>query len=72
MKANTSANNGLFKTHRTYSPEEILAAGGTTTFNRKVAKNNQKLIKALEVSPDAEPFTKEEWSNIIDQLDKDK
>jgi hypothetical protein len=40
MKSNVSANEGLFKTHKSYTPEEILAAGGTTAFGRKTAKIN--------------------------------
>jgi hypothetical protein len=72
MKSNISSNEGSFKTHRAYTPEEILAAGGTTAFGRKTNKNNSKLIKALENAPTAEPFTQEEWDNLVAELDKDK
>jgi hypothetical protein len=72
MKTNISANKGLFKTHKSYSPEEILAAGGTTAFGRRSGKNNATLIKALENAPPIEPFTDEEWADLMDQLAKDK
>ncbi|WP_426668763.1 hypothetical protein ACPPVU_21335 [Mucilaginibacter sp. McL0603] len=72
MKSNISANEGSFKTHRAYSPEEILAAGGATAFGHKTNKNNLNLIKALENTPVAEAFTKEEWDNLVSELDNDK
>jgi hypothetical protein len=72
MKSNISANTNSFKNHTSYSPEEILAAGGTTAFGLKTGKNNSKLIKALQEAPAAEPFNKDEWDNLLDQLDRDK
>jgi len=72
MKSNISTNGDSFKSHKAYSPEEILSAGGATAFSRKTDKNNAKLIKALEGAPTVEPFTKEEWDNLVNQLDKDK
>ena len=72
MKANISANKGLFKTHTSYSPEEILAAGGTTAFALKMGKNNETLIKALQNAPPIEPFTDEEWADLMEQVAKDK
>jgi hypothetical protein len=38
MKPDISANKGLFKTHKSYSPEEILAVGRTTAFAQKWGK----------------------------------
>ncbi|WPU97949.1 hypothetical protein SNE26_18140 [Mucilaginibacter sp. cycad4] len=72
MKHNISTNSGSFKTHPTYSPEEVLAAGGTTAFSLKSNKNTERLIKALQNSPVIEPFTDEEWNDLTKQMDKDK
>lgn len=60
------------RTHTTVSPEEILAAGGTTAFGIKSGKNKETLIRALENSPKAEPFTDEEWDDLLNQLANDK
>jgi hypothetical protein len=57
-----------FRTHPSYFPEEILAAGGTTVFGRKMEKNNASLIEALEKAPAVEPFTDEEWDLLQQQL----
>jgi len=72
MKHNISTNNGSFKTHPTHSPEEVLAAGGTTAFSLKSNKNTKSLIKALQSSPKIEPFTEEEWDDLSKQMSKDK
>lgn len=69
---NITTNDGSFRTHKTYSPEEILSAGGATAFSRKSDKSNQKLIDSLKESPAVEPFSNEEWDNLSSQLDKDK
>ena len=65
-------NKNPFRTHHSVSPEEIIAAGGTTAFGIKSGKNNQSIIKALENSPKPEPFTEEEWDSLIEQLANDK
>ncbi len=72
MKANISNNGSLFKAHKSYTPEEVFAAGGTTAFGLKMNKNNEALIKALENAPTPEPFTQEEWDDLMVQLEKDK
>ena len=72
MKPGISANEGLFKTHRSYTPEEIFAAGGTTAFGRKRQKDNESLIRALENAQPIEPFTDEEWDDLMKQLERDK
>ncbi|HEY8783257.1 MAG TPA: hypothetical protein VIM16_16640 [Mucilaginibacter sp.] len=72
MKANISAKGGLFKTHKSYTPEEVLAAGGTTAFALKMGKDRDSLIKALEKAPKPEPFTDEEWADLMADLEKDK
>ena len=51
MKSNVSANKSSFKTHKSHTPEEVFAAGGTTAFGLKMGKNNETLIKALESLP---------------------
>ena len=71
MKNNQTSDNE-FRTHQTVSPEQIIAAGGTTAFGLKSGKNNESIIKALENSPMPEPFSKDEWENLLDQLAKDK
>lgn len=69
MKTNTkSTSSRLFRSHKTYSPEEILAAGGATAFGRKSGKDNRKLIETLSSSPKAEPFTDKEWEDTLKQL----
>jgi hypothetical protein len=68
----TITSRGSFKTHKTYSPEEILAAGGATAFGRKSDKNSRNLIKALKTAPTPEPFTEVEWGKTLQQLSTDK
>jgi hypothetical protein len=72
MKPNISASNSLFKTHKSYTPEEILSAGGTTAFGLRMGKDRDSLIKALEKAPKPEPFTDEEWVDLMDDLEKDR
>jgi hypothetical protein len=62
----------VFKTIVTVSPEDILAAGGATAFGIKTGKNSEGLKKVLKNSPKPEPFTKEEWNNLVTQLENDK
>ncbi len=69
---NIKSNDGSFRTHKTYYPEEILSAGGATAFSRKSDKSNQKLINTLKESPTVEPFTNEECDNLSSKLSKDK
>lgn len=60
----------LFKTHKSYTPEEIFAAGGATAFGRKSGKDNSTLIKALENAQPIEPFSDEEWNDLMADLKK--
>jgi hypothetical protein len=62
----------VFKTITTVSPEEILAAGGATAFGIKTGKNSEELKKVLKDTPKPEPFTKEEWENLVTQLENDR
>ena len=73
MKAKiTSPAGGLFRTHQAFSPEQILSAGGATAFGRKSGKDNSKLVESLKNSPEAEPFTEDEWNATLKQLKEDK
>ena len=72
MKPNTTENKSLLRTHKSYSLEEVWAAGGTTAFGLKNRKNKTELIKALENAPPIEPFTEEEWTDLMSQLEKDR
>lgn len=71
MKTNLTGE-GAFRTHKSVSPEEIIAAGGTTAFGIKAGKNNETLKKALKNSSEPEPFTEEEWASLMDQMANDK
>ncbi|WP_262248971.1 hypothetical protein [Parapedobacter soli] len=57
-----------FKIHKSYSPAEILAAGGTTAFGKKMGQSNEKIIAALEKSPEIDPFTEKEWQQTLKLL----
>jgi len=75
MEANMKTNltsKSAFRTHKSVSPEEIIAAGGTTAFGIKSGKNNDTLKKALRNSPKPEPFTDEEWASLMEQMANDK
>jgi len=71
MKTNLTGK-GTSRTHKSVSPEEIIAAGGTTAFGIKAGKNNETLKKALKNSPEPEPFTEEEWAGLLKQMANDK
>jgi hypothetical protein len=72
MKSKISATQNLFGEHKSYSPDEIIAAGGAAAFGIKSGKNNDTLIKALENAPKPEPFTEEEWADLMADLARDK
>ena len=65
MKRKTSATENLFREHRSYSPDEVIAAGGTTAFGIKMGKDRDTMLKALENAPKPEPFTEEEWAEMM-------
>ena len=72
MKINrTSTNSGLRKSHESHSVEDILAAGGATAFGRQSGKNNESIIHALQKTT-SEPFTSEEWNELLNELDATK
>jgi hypothetical protein len=72
MKAKDITQQSPFREHKSYSPEEALAAGGTTAFGIKVGKSTEKLIATLEKLPPIEPFTDEEWADLLVQMANDK
>ncbi|MEY4540405.1 MAG: hypothetical protein RLZZ306_2162 [Bacteroidota bacterium] len=62
-----------FKTHESYSPEEIIAAGGTTAFAHKIGKTYENMIAKLKETPlPIVDFTDEEWDIMMEQLKNDK
>jgi hypothetical protein len=60
-----------FRTHESYSPEEVFAAGGTTAFAIKKGKTAQAFRDSIKNAPEAD-FTDEEWDIIQEQLKNDK
>jgi len=73
MKADTFLRSTrLAGTQRSYSVDEVLAAGGATAFGRKSGKTNETLIRALKNAAPIEPFTEEEWDDLMAQLERDK
>lgn len=62
-----------FKPQESYSPEEILAAGGTTAFAHKIGKTYQNMMDSIKKAPkfDVE-FSDEEWDLMMEQLKNDK
>jgi len=72
MKTNISEKKSVWKTHKSYTPEDVFAAGGTTAFGLKMGKNNETLVKALQNAPPIEPFTDEEWADLLSELERDK
>ncbi|MCE7073274.1 hypothetical protein LZG74_23360 [Dyadobacter sp. CY327] len=67
-----NASSSMFRTHKSYSAEEILAAGGADAFGKKLGKSTEKLIKALQEGPAIEPFSDEEWTDLLRQLEATK
>jgi hypothetical protein len=62
-----------FKTHESYSPEEIIAAGGTTAFAHKIGKTYQNMMDSIKNAPNFDvEFTDEEWDDLMEQLKNDK
>jgi hypothetical protein len=72
MKPYIFKTDDALKSHRSYSIQEILAAGGPTAFALKTGKTNEALIKALESCPPIEPFTDEEWDDLLSDLKMNK
>ena len=73
MKKETSTQSAtLFRTHKSYSPEDVFAGGGATAFGKKMSKSNESIAAALKDLPPIEPFSDEEWDALMKQLKADK
>ena len=72
MKSTPPATQNLFTEHKSYTPDEVFAAGGTTLFGLKTQDKKIQALKAIENSAPIEPFTDEEWNNLMDQVANDK
>ena len=72
MKPKTTLDKKSHIEIKSYSPDEILAAGGTTAFAIKMGRTPEALVKALESAPPIEPFSDEEWADLMEQVKNDK
>lgn len=72
MKLKNIANQDPFRTHKTVSVKEIMDAGGPDKFGNKFGGANEAIIKSLRNSPPIEPFTDEEWADLLVQMANDK
>ena len=61
----------IFKTHESYSPEEIFAAGGTTAFAIQKGKTGKALRESVKNAPEAD-FSDEDWDDLLEQLKNTK
>lgn len=61
-----------FKTNKSYSPEEIWAAGGVTAFGRKMGQSNKRMAEIFTKVPRVEPFTDKEWEETLQTLKEAK
>lgn len=60
------------KMPRSYSINEILAAGGSTSFATKLGKKPEKIDKRIAALPDNASLTPEELKDALDILNKQK
>ena len=60
-----------FRTHKSYSVEEILAAGGTSAFAHKTGLTGKKQMEALIRIPTVE-FSDAEWDDVLKILKNDR
>ncbi len=61
----------IFSNVKSYSVEEILAAGGTSAFAAKMEKSPEKLLETIQNIP--QPFfSDEEWDFLMEQMSNDK
>lgn len=60
-----------FRTHKSYSVEEILAAGGTSAFAHKRGLTGKKQMEALIKIPTVE-FSDAHWDDVLEILKNDK
>lgn len=62
----------MFPNLKSYSVDEILAAGGTTAFAEKLGKNPQDLLRKLEALPKDAFLTEEEVEEALKMLKESK
>jgi hypothetical protein len=62
----------LFPNLKSYSVNEILAAGGTTAFAEKIGKNPEDLVNRLKRLPKEAFLTNEEVEEALKMLKEDK
>lgn len=72
VKLNDITKKSIFRTRKSYSPEDIWTAGGTSAFGKKAGQSNSKIIEALKAVPEIEPFSEEEWKETIKHLADNK
>ena len=70
MKKEVKTDEYGFAPIKSYTVEEILAAGGTTAFARKMGNTPEALKEALRNAP-KDPATIEELQDLMEQLAKD-
>ncbi len=68
----TKLDHGQFRTHKTVSIKEVMDAGGPEEYAKISGKSTERLIKRLEKLPPIEPFTDEEWADLLIQMANDK
>jgi hypothetical protein len=61
-----------FSNIKAYSINEILAAGGTTAFAKKMGKSAQGLLSALKSLPEDAFLTDEEFEEAMKTLNQSK
>ena len=61
-----------FLKFKSYSVDEIMAAGGTTAFANKLGKNPENIIKRLEKLPKESFLTEEEVETALRMLKETK
>jgi hypothetical protein len=70
---NTTKTNEIyqFRPIKSYKPEEIIAAGGTTAFAEKMGKTGKQRMERIAKLPKV-TFTDDEWNEILEILKNDK
>ncbi len=71
MKTSGAEEKELLK-FKSYSVDEIMAAGGTTAFANKLGKNPENIIKRLEKLPKEAFLTEEEVETGLRMLKESK
>lgn len=61
-----------FPKFKTYSVEEILAAGGTTAFANKLGKHPENLAERLKQFPEEAFLTEDEFARALETLNSSK